>query len=768
LGKLIDELEKLDEKEFLRRREEMLAKASKWDEDKHGQYEQSLEAIEFVQAERGYKPLEFDEHYRESSDKSTARRRSVRLLIEDGIRKTGSLEDSIKGLTNAPKDWEMDFDFFRKEANTFGQEFTRQARELGIKLLEESEREIYRVVESYGLRHLTAGYAAKELIGDSDKLDAVVERILNSPDVWYQEKEVQTKSGTKYDPWVTHRRDLADAAAALRAQQKVVGQRWDELMQTPSPETLEDAYDHPEKARQHDLAYQRWNDEVEQLQRMWARAEREHPALAAFRGGKQYLADVNLGALDAPSAAPQMAAMLKAVLPKLAAILDIKGRLAGGHLDPLSLPPVVALTKATMFVPEGSIRAGKVNDLVEKAQDRGVLKYIGLGLLALIAIAAAIPTAGESLGVGIGMIGAALSASSAIEDWQDYKLKRTLTNTALDRAKALSIEDPSLLPFALDLVFLGLDGAPLVKVFGKGIQLRHLVHAGAEEKAVKKVVDEINDLTKTKGVGEKALDEVKAAEREEQAAGKAAGEGEPTTKKPAATEAKPVAKPAIKKPPGQRYSTVDELRDAIYGKNGSLRKLSNGSTNMNQEWMKVLDIDRSKLAPATRKLFDKVDKVYDFIRDLDGTERDMERLWELAGREGKSPQRALVHYFGGESGMPRVMSTDAEEFHKALLADKPFIDRTLEKDYHGAFTHMFQEYRVAEKFGKDWAKQFRHDIAKLAEEDVVLVDGTVLPGKLYTYVWDGLFDALDNTQINSPEGLGRILMDHLGFTRRLP
>jgi hypothetical protein len=225
LAQEIDELEKLDEKEFLRRRAEMLSKASIWGDDKHVQYERTLEAIEFLAAQRGVKPLEADDSYRRSSDRSTARRRTVRLVIEEGIRETGSLNESIDGLTHAPKDWEMDFDFFRKEADEFGSEFTRQARDIGVKMLEESEREIYRVVESYGLAHGAAGRAATRLVRDSDRLDAEVRWIIegaNNPDVWFPEKEVQTKHGTKYDPWVTHRRDLADAVAQLKTQQQLV------------------------------------------------------------------------------------------------------------------------------------------------------------------------------------------------------------------------------------------------------------------------------------------------------------------------------------------------------------------------------------------------------------------------------------------------------------------------------------------------------------------------------------------------------------------
>ena len=131
-----------------------------------------------------------------------------------------------------------------------------------------------------------------------------------------------------------------------------------------------------------------------------------------------------------------MTDMLKNLVQKLADIGTIQDRIHRGNLSPLSLPPVVAVTKAAMFVPDGSIRAGKVNDMVEDAQDSGVAKYIAEGLLALIVLATLIPSGGATLPVAIGLVGAALSATSAVEDWETYQKRKLLANTALNRANA--------------------------------------------------------------------------------------------------------------------------------------------------------------------------------------------------------------------------------------------------------------------------------------------------------------------------------------------
>jgi len=53
------------------------------------------------------------------------------------------------------------------------------------------------------------------------------------------------------------------------------------------------------------------------------------------------------------------------------------------------------------------------------------------------------------------------AAASAVEDWESDKQHKMLTNTALDRAKALSTEAPSLLPFAVDLVSLSLAASSI-------------------------------------------------------------------------------------------------------------------------------------------------------------------------------------------------------------------------------------------------------------------------------------------------------------------
>ncbi len=545
LGNEIDDLEKLDDKQVRARRAELftLASTPAADERTHARYERSLEAIEFLAAQRGIGPLDRASYFSPTSDEQTVGRARVRLQIEAGVRRTRSFKQSIADMKSSST-WtkegreafekaKPDVEFFQGEAKEFGDRFRHQAGDIADKMLAQSLSEILDTTESYGLRRQSALLAAGRIAKGADT-DEVVKGLANAPvgeDLpWFPEHANPDKDPKQYDPWVKHRVSLNEYARALRAQQRIV--KRDRDAAAPTEHGLEDA----EAEAKWSDANQTYIRSQTRLTSMWEQAETVHPVLAAFRGGERMLEDVDLAALDTRHVGEEMTAVVEHVLPKLAAILTIRARLrfgpsASGYLSPLSLPPVVALTRAVMFVPDGSIRDGVVNDLVDEAQDESVLKYIAAGLLALIVLATLIPSGGASLGIGIGVVSAALSAASAVEDWEHYQKQKLLADTALDRAKALAVEEPSLVPFAIDLIFLGLDGAPLVKAFAKAVELRNLVRAGESVENAKKintVVGELNDLGKGQGkLGEKALQDVRAAEDDAQAAAREPASIEP-------------------------------------------------------------------------------------------------------------------------------------------------------------------------------------------------------------------------------------------------
>ena len=82
-----------------------------------------------------------------------------------------------------------------------------------------------------------------------------------------------------------------------------------------------------------------------------------------------------------------MKAVLLRVLPKAANAGRARHLITSRQLSPLTLPAVVALTRANMFVPEGSIRAGVVKDLVEEERSKRDSIWVEVASLALALIA---------------------------------------------------------------------------------------------------------------------------------------------------------------------------------------------------------------------------------------------------------------------------------------------------------------------------------------------------------------------------------------------
>lgn len=736
LGTDIDTLEKLSNDELSKKYEEMAIKAAKFADDKHADYERQLEAVEFLAAQRGVKPLAFENN--DYGDRAI-RRRDVRVVIEAGIRDTGSLKKSIDTM-NVTNDIKDDVDFIEREADAWGREFTSQAREIAQKMLAQSISQILDVLVSYGLKSSTAVYGANEIIHGADK-DKVVEDIVNAPadsGVWDANDPDPNAPGSARK----HRVSLAAYVRNLKRQQEIVHQHWKEANRFVKHSTQ--LMDHVEDADKPawEAAMQEVRKSQAHLAEMWAKSERVHPVLAAFRGGKTSLEDVDLGDLDqtAHGSEPQMTEMLKNVLQKLADIGVVQSRLKTGSLNPLSLPPVVAMTKAAMFVPDGSIRAGKVNDLVSAAQDKSITTYIAEGLIALIVIAAVIPSGGSSLGIGISLVGAALSATSAVEDWETYKKQKLLVNTALDRAQALSSEEPSLVPLAIDLISLGFDGAPLVKAFGEGVALRNLIRAGEDVKnsaKVKKLVDELNEIGKAKGdakLGEKALSDVQAAEKEGAAATK------------------------LHPPPGSSFASVEELRQAVRNElRSSTIRLAESNPEWTELWDKVDPVDWVKKFPsdANRLLQARAPEVWKLVRDPQVLEDAMAELWETAARDGISEQEALLRYFGGPEGMPEILDQDPKKFLKAMEADKPMIDKVFTGPGHGSYTHVFQEYAIARKIGRDAAREFRQAITKATGPELFGAE------EFRSKVWNAIFDEFQGGYLNCPESLGPILQKNL-------
>lgn len=774
---MIDKLSLLSPAELADLQDTAWTKAAIANHPKHAAYMREVEALEFLESQgRVLKRLHIPPP---KLPQDLDDRRTVRRNLEGYARRLNSFDDAALELQNwafrQPDTgrrgslfdrWDAQIDFYKKEMADFGQDFTRQAREIALKMLAQSQSEILSVIESYGLRRYTAFDSARRIAKGADADKEVKQLVHHSGPAWDEEPD---KAKPQY-VGRRHRAGLGRMVTKLKNQQELVRQAQELVRQAQYRVTNHPMQDVP--ALELAQAKEKLAQAKEKLAAMWLEAERQHPAIAAFRGSETDLEDVKLGALDDSmhGSEPQMTELLEELLPKLADIMKAKGRIDSGHLKPLTLPPVVALTKAVMFIPEGSLRAGKVNDLIKAASKQSTGERIAEAVMALIVLATLIPSGGTSVGIGIGLVSAALSAESALKSWEDYQQKKLLANTSLDRAKALSLEEPSLGMFALDLVLLGLDGTPLLKAFSQARSIKALLGAGAaaDSKAVKELVADINNIGRTKGekdLGEKALKEAEAAEKAAASAGRKTPKPEPEPKpkeREAGGAAGKTSAAPWKPPPGSPHPDVASVRRGIHD---PLTQLDHGWANMNSEWLDLLKVDRNALIakyPQDRELWEKLDEAYTILRDPKELEEGMVKIYLGAAQDKITPEEWLLKYFGGKKGMPILDDVDPEKFRKAMLAEKPALDDTLKNDTHGLLTHMFQEFVLAEKWGsREAARNFRHAIAN------VQGGRADAKKKMFSRVWDALFDSLDEKAINRPEFLGPILHQHLKLPGRL-
>ena len=141
----------------------------------------------------------------------------------------------------------------------------------------------------------------------------------------------------------------------------------------------------------------------------------------------------------------------------LESIAKTRRNIVTGKLTPLTLPAVIQETKAELGIAKGSPLEAIADDAVKRAQADATLKNIALAALAIgLGLLAAIPTGGSSLAAGLataGTIGGVgLSAYGVVKSVQEFQAKSAAKYSALDLAKAISQEDPSLFWLAVDVV----------------------------------------------------------------------------------------------------------------------------------------------------------------------------------------------------------------------------------------------------------------------------------------------------------------------------
>jgi hypothetical protein len=432
-----------------------------------------------------------------------------------------------------------------------------------------------------------------------------------------------------------------------------------------------------------------------------------------------------------------------------------------------------------MFVPKGSIRDGVVNDIQRKATSAS--SWIALFAFAL-AVITLIPSAGASLAIPAGIGAVALATYQAVEEWEDYSQKKLLSNTAVDIANALVTEDPSLRGFVESLFSIGLEMVPLALAFREARALKRLVAAGEDGS---ELIAKLNRLGEEKGLGrlgDQVADDARKTAKVKPPEPHGSKPSDPHAPKPAephgggprdphdphTTTAHEPRKPT---PHGdltadelarvKTYSSADAVKDATKKAFG---KLGNKATGVNPEYDVLQTVIGSiKRDDNGNRLLAVYKEYHATVRDPEAAAEFCAAIWKRAADKHITTMEALEELVpGGKT--PLIIEGELTKVE--LLEDPPFIDMTFNGGDHGTHTHLFMEGLIDFKHGPGKGRAIRHMIAR--SEGKGIPRGLNKPDKqFYEIFWDAMFDEYDSRHLNSPEGVQRVLEEHLGFPRRI-
>ena len=758
-AQVLDELDKLDSEALERKRWEIVKDAVGYPDEQHTAALRKIEAIEFIEARRGIK------HAGATDWSDSGRRASMRTIIEEGIRDTGSFDKTIESLEGHSAT-EADLEHFKAEAKAFAGDVRGQAFSTTDRMLDASQAAIRNILESYGLPYDSATIEASEYARDVIGLDEAVNGVI--------EIALQSENVDAEDNW-KKRRDLADKAEELKKLQQLVHQREHERGVAWTKRSLDDNTKEAKEAREAD---ERLKDAYRQLKAGWIAAERLHPILGSVRHGGD-LDKVDLGDLDTATVQDEMRAVLRELLPKLGDIGRARYKLHHNELDPLTLPTVVAMTRANMFVPKGSIRDGVINDMQRKATSKS--PWLALFAFAL-AVITLIPSAGASLAIPAGIGAVALATYQAVEEWEDYSQNKMLSNTAVDIANALVTEDPSLTGFVESLFSVGLEIVPLALAFREARALKRLIAAGEDGS---ELVAKLNRLGQEKGLGklgDQVADDARKTAKVKPPEPHGSKPSDPHAPKPPephgggprdphdphTTTAHEPRKPT---PHGdltadelakvKTYSSADAVKDAT---KKAFEKLGNKASGVNPEYDVLQTVIGSiKRDDNGKRLLSTYKQYHATVRDPEAAAEFSAAIWQRAADKHITTLDALEELVPGGKA-PQIIN---DELTKAeLIQDPPFIDMTFNGSDHGTHTHMFMEGLLDFKHGPGTGREVRQMIARA--EGKAIPRGPGKPDKeFYEIFWDAMFDEYDSRHLNSPEGLQRVLEEHLGFPRKI-
>jgi hypothetical protein len=772
----IDDVAQLPDAQIEQRRHAVASQVGRSDGD-HEKAVQSLDALEYVAGMRRLGPRKLDwKNYEYVRHDAGKRRAYLRMSVEEGVRESGSFEAAIDGMRDrGGKELDGDLYLLESDAKKFAAEFRGQARINAERMLRGSLHAIAGVLGSYGLPPVSAAVAAERILkgsGTEEEARNVVKRAKDSAD---------DKGGANAPGRARHRMHLADTAEQLKKLQGNVK----DLQKRTNLAALDFPMDGkgPNAKAHTDLKHE-LKVATAALATAWIESERAHPVLAAYRGTTKELEKIDLGTLDTASVDDQMKQVLEHILPKIAQIAKANQMIKSGTISPLALPAVVGLTRANMFVPNGSIRSGVINDLARKASRDTEPTWMIIASIAL-AIVTLVPSGGASLAVATGIAGASLAAYTAVKEYEHYDEQKVLIDTDLDRARALSQEEPSLTGFAMALVSLGLEGLPLIHAFKVALDIKRLKAAGDDGKKIKRLVDELNNLGKEKNapkLGEQALDEAGAAETR---GAKAAGESAPDLpedeiaklwgdKVPVPEGAKlPHSNPETLKAVRERFKSPAHVRQETIKQ---LSALSHGFdlSHPPYGWDFVMTVLRANPSDTNREIEQLLPIVMGGLRDPSLYADVMADAWATL-RADRDMTHALLEMANADGFPTRILPVEtgmmeADKFVREVATkgshwvDNPFVNGP-----HGALSHLIQDIvvnRALKRAGSgmrsvEFRVLMRQATGRTTLEQMMASEAALFTGgrEIMTtdLLWRFTYDSFVMGQLNKPEELGQIL-----------
>ena len=568
----------------------------------------------------------------------------------------------------------------RRDMDSIKKEFKSTAYDNAYKLLDESAREIVRVLDSYGLTTAYAQSLAKQVAWHNKDLDVAVTEWLDRARGNAAVFNDKAKADKREALGQTARR-LSD----LRANVAKLRMDYFKRYRFEVAKAASGSGD-PQRALQDQVKAAEAKANAAQVA-----AEIEHPLLTAYRNED---VDDLKGADTLAKSTAETAAMrevLSTTIQRLANIYFAKAALQQDKVTPLDLGPIVGITRAQMLIKTGTSWDGAVNDLIkaETKKDNFAIQVLQVVLSALSLIPG---------GQVFGLLAVGLDLYTAGTEYVQYGLDKTFAGTALDRAKALSDKTPSLAGFALALVGAGLNAVAARAAFKEAETLRLRALQGEQD-----AIDALNALGKEHGVANLA-DEATGGARATKGKRPATRTDEPP-KTPRADEppttAKPKVKPASKPPPiptrvtqAQKLSgEVAKTLEAAGPAQWSMR-----FADLPPDYKLLLDLlAENAWAPGIAKLHQSVDVVMASLRNpkLYG-----EVLGEAALRAAAKDTDITTELLAmaRESGMEVVeikATLDPEFFFREIVTKRKAIrDLGFATKDHGAMTHLIQDLVV--------------------------------------------------------------------------